>query len=208
MIFAYNKEQVGDVLMVILQETTTIKRQVERRGKVARVFAEENGKTLAWNIFEASSLVTLTGNGQVFLTDEDVATLNDELAKEGFSERLEPTAGPVFVVGQIVEMVAHPDSDHLNICQVAIGENQTVQIVAGAPNAALGLKTIVALPGAMMPSGSLIFPGKLRGEESYGMMCSPRELALPNAPQKRGIIELDESAVVGEAFDPAKHWKG
>lgn len=203
MIFAYNKEQVGDVLMVILQETTTIKRQVERRGKVARVFAEENGKTLAWNIFEASSLVTLTGNGQVFLADEDVATLNDELAKEGFSERLEPTAGPVFVVGQIVEMVAHPDSDHLNICQVAIGEDQTVQIVAGAPNAALGLKTIVALPGAMMPSGSLIFPGKLRGEESYGMMCSPRELALPNAPQKRGIIELDESAVVGEAFDPA-----
>lgn len=208
MIFAYNKEQVGDVLMVILQETTPMKRQVERRGKVARVFAEENGKTLAWNIFEASSLVTLTGNGQVFLTDEDVATLNDELAKEGFSERLEPTAGPVFVVGQIVEMVAHPDSDHLNICQVAIGQNQTVQIVAGAPNAALGLKTIVALPGAMMPSGSLIFPGKLRGEESYGMMCSPRELALPNAPQKRGIIELDESAVVGEAFAPAKHWKG
>lgn len=208
MIFAYNKEQVGDVLMVILQDTKDIKRQVERKGKVARVFAEENDKTLAWNIFEASSLVTLTGNGQVFLTDEDVATLNDELAKEGFSERLEPTAGPVFVVGQIVEMVAHPDSDHLNICQVAIGEDQTVQIVAGAPNAALGLKTIVALPGAMMPSGSLIFPGKLRGEESYGMMCSPRELALPNAPQKRGIIELDESAVVGEAFDPAKHWKG
>ncbi|HER5551669.1 TPA: DUF4479 and tRNA-binding domain-containing protein [Streptococcus pyogenes] len=208
MIFAYNKEQVGDVLMVILQDTKDIKRQVERKGKVARVFAEESGKTLAWNIFEASSLITIEGNGQIFLTDEDLARLNAELAKEGFSERLEPTVEPVFVVGQIVEMVAHPDSDHLNICQVAIGEDQTVQIVAGAPNAALGLKTIVALPGAIMSNGSLIFPGKLRGEESYGMMCSPRELALPNAPQKRGIIELDESAVVGEAFDPAKHWKG
>ncbi|HEP1489653.1 TPA: DUF4479 and tRNA-binding domain-containing protein [Streptococcus pyogenes] len=208
MIFAYNKEQVGDVLMVILQDTKDIKRQVERKGKVARVFAEESGKTLAWNIFEASSLITIEGNGQIFLTDEDLARLNAELAKEGFSERLEPTVGPVFVVGQIVEMVAHPGSDHLNICQVAIGEDQTVQIVAGAPNAALGLKTIVALPGAIMPNGSLIFPGKLRGEKSYGMMCSPRELALPNAPQKRGIIELDESAVVGEAFDPAKHWKG
>lgn len=208
MIFAYNKEQVGDVLMVILQDTKDIKRQVERKGKVARVFAEESGKTLAWNIFEASSLITIEGNGQIFLTDEDLARLNAELAKEGFSERLEPTVEPVFVIGQIVEMVAHPDSDHLNICQVAIGEDQTVQIVAGAPNAALGLKTIVALPGAIMPNGSLIFPGKLRGEESYGMMCSPRELALPNAPQKRGIIELDESAVVGEAFDPAKHWKG
>nr|WP_282917339.1 DUF4479 and tRNA-binding domain-containing protein [Streptococcus canis] len=208
MIFAYNKEQVGDVLMVIFQDTKDIKRQVERRGKVARVFAEESGKTLAWNIFDASSLIAVEGNGQVFLTDEDVATLNAELAKEGFSEKLENTAPPVFVVGQIIEMVAHPDSDHLNICQVAISENKTVQIVAGAPNAALGLKTIVALPGAMMPNGSLIFSGQLRGEESYGMMCSPRELALPNAPQKRGIIELDESAVVGEAFDPATHWKG
>jgi len=59
-----------------------------------------------------------------------------------------------------------------------------------------------------MPNGSLIFPGALRGEKSFGMMCSPRELALPNAPQKRGIIELDDTAVVGEAFNPEKHWKG
>ena len=205
MIFTYNKEHVGDVLMVILQEKKELKRSVERKGKIARIFAEETGQTLAWNIFEASSLVELTGNGQVFLTDEQVAILNAELAKEGFADKLEKTVYPVFVVGQIEEMQAHPDSDHLNICQVNVGEKR-VQIVAGAPNAAVGLKTIVALPGAMMPSGSLIFPGKLRGEDSYGMMCSPRELALPNAPQVRGIIELGDEAQVGEAFDPAKHW--
>lgn len=208
MIFAYNTEQVGDVLMVILEETKPIKRQVERQGKVARVFAQEDGRTLAWNIFQVSSLVTVKGNGQVFLSESDIKKLNAELAKEGFAEELEASQEPVFVVGQIQEMVAHPDSDHLNICQVAIGSDKRVQIVAGAPNAAVGLKTIVALPGAMMPSGSLIFPGKLRGVDSYGMMCSPRELALPNAPQKRGIIELDQSALVGEAFNPAKHWQG
>ena len=205
MIFTYNKEHVGDVLMVILQDKKELKRSVERKGKVARIFAEETGQTLAWNIFEASSLIELIGNGQVFLTDEQVAILNAELAKEGFADKLEKPAYPVFVVGQIEEMQTHPDSDHLNICQVNVGDKR-VQIVAGAPNAAVGLKTIVALPGAMMPSGSLIFPGKLRGEDSYGMMCSPRELALPNAPQVRGIIELDDAAVVGEAFDPAKHW--
>ena len=130
------------------------------------------------------------------------------MAKEGFAEQLENDPSPKFVVGQIKEMVAHPDSDHLNICQVQISDDKTVQIVAGAPNATVGLKTIVALPGAMMPNGSLIFPGALRGEKSFGMMCSPRELALPNAPQKRGIIELDDTAVVGEAFNPEKHWKG
>lgn len=207
MIFAYNKEQVGDVLMVILEDTKAIKRDVERKGKVARMYALEDGRTLAWNIFEVSSLLEIKGNGQVFLSEADIEILNAELAKEGYAEKFEAGQGPVFVVGEITEMVAHPDSDHLNICQVAIGQDKTVQIVAGAPNAALGLKTIVALPGAMMPSGSLIFPGRLRGQDSYGMMCSPRELALPNAPQKRGIIELDGTAVVGEAFDPAKHWK-
>ena len=206
MIFTYNKEHVGDVLMVILQEKKELKRSVERKGKIARIYADETGQTLAWNIFEASSLVELTGNGQVFLTDEQVAILNAELAKEGFADKLEKTVYPVFVVGQIEEMQAHPDSDHLNICQVNVGDKR-VQIVAGAPNAAVGLKTIVALPGAIMPSGSLIFPGKLRGEDSYGMMCSPRELALPNAPQVRGIIELGDEAQVGEAFDPAKHWQ-
>ena len=205
MIFAYNKEQVGDVLMVIVAEKAG-DRNVERKGKIARVFLEETGETVAWNIFEASSLISLTGAGQVFPNTDEMAVLNAELAKEGFAEQLEAPVNPVFVVGQIKEMVAHPDSDHLNICQVQIAEDKIVQIVAGAPNAALGLKTIVALPGAMMPSGSLIFPGKLRGEDSYGMICAPRELALPNAPQKRGIIELDDSAVVGQAFDPAKHW--
>lgn len=208
MIFAYNKEQVGDTLLVILQDTADVKRNVERRGKVARVYAEATNETLAWNIFEVSSLITVEGNGQVILSDEDVATLNQELSKEGFKEELVNDEGPFFVVGQIVEMEAHPDSDHLNICQVKIAEDKTIQIVAGAPNAAVGLKTIVALPGAMMPSGSLIFAGQLRGEDSFGMMCSPRELALPNAPQVRGIIELDEAAVVGEAFDVDKHWKG
>lgn len=207
MIFSYNKEHVGDVLMVILQDKKDIKRSVERKGKVARVFADETGQTLAWNIFEASTLFSLDGRGQIFLSDDELAILNAELAKEGFDDQLEKTAYPVFVVGQIVEMVAHPDSDHLNICQVNVGDKR-VQIVAGAPNAAVGLKTIVALPGTMMPSGSLIFPGKLRGEDSYGMMCSPRELGLPNAPQKRGIIELDDAAVVGQAFNPTVHWQG
>ena len=82
MIFAYNKEQVGDVLLVILEDTKDVKRSVERKGKVARVTADETGKTLAWNIFEASSLIDIKGNGQVFLSDQDVAVLNEELAKE------------------------------------------------------------------------------------------------------------------------------
>lgn len=208
MIVTYNKEQVGDVLMITLKNSGDAKLAVERKGKVARVYREDKQETVAWNIFEASTFFDLEGKGQIFLSDEQVAHLNQELQAEGFAEVLVNDKEPKFVVGQIVEMVAHPDSDHLNICQVAVGSDKTVQIVAGAPNAREGLKTIVALPGAMMPDGSLIFPGALRGEKSFGMMCSPRELHLPNAPQKRGIIELQDTEEVGTSFDPARHWQG
>lgn len=208
MIFTYNKEYVGDVLMVIVADGQGVKLAAERKGNVARIYRLDNGETVAWNIFQVSNLFNITERGQVFLTDEEISILNQELIQAGFEPELVNDLSPKFVVGEIVEMVAHPDSDHLNICQVKVAADKVVQIIAGAPNAKVGLKTIVALPGAMMPKGNLIFPGELRGEKSFGMMCSPRELQLPNAPQKRGIIELASSEVVGTAFDPTKHWQG
>lgn len=207
MIFTYNKEHVGDVLMVIVADSQDAKLSAERKGDVARVYRQDTGETVAWNIFWVSNLFNITDRGQVFLTDEEISILNQELSQAGFEPELVNDFTPKFVVGEIVEMEAHPDSDHLNICQVRVAAEKVIQIVAGAPNAKVGLKTIVALPGAMMPKGNLIFPGELRGVASFGMMCSPRELQLPNAPQKRGIIELASSEVVGTAFDPIKHWQ-
>ena len=208
MIFTYNKTFVGDVLMVIVKDDKGEKRSVDRKGKVARVFLQNSGETVAWNIFDVSEISNISGNGQVFLSDNEVSLLNEELTKNGFTEQLENDMEAKFVIGEVVAMEALSDSDHLNICQVKVADDKVVQIVAGAPNARVGLKTIVALPGAMMPSGTLIFPGSLRGEKSFGMMCSPRELELPNAPQKRGIIEVDDTAVVGQAFDAKIHWQG
>lgn len=207
MIFTYNKEHVGDVLMVIVADGQGVKLAAERKGNVARIYRLDNGETVAWNIFQVSNLFNISERGQVFLTDEEISILNQELSQAGFEPELVNDLSPKFVVGEIVEMVAHPDSDHLNICQVKVATDKVVQIVAGAPNAKVGLKTIVALPGAMMPKGNLIFPDELRGEKSFGMMCSPRELQLPNAPQKRGIIELASSEAVGTVFDPTKHWQ-
>lgn len=208
MIATYNKEYVGDVLMLMVADSKGSPLAYERRRQVTRIFKKETGETVAWNIFEASSLLELVGQGQVFLTEEEIARLNQVLEAEGFEDILVYDGQPKFVVGEIRELVPHPDSDHLHICQVAVAEEQLIQIVAGAPNARQGLKTIVALPGAMMPNGSLIFSGELRGVASHGMMCSPRELGLANAPQKRGIIELDAETPVGEVFNPARHWQG
>ena len=206
MIFTYNQKSVGDVLMVILADHQGQKLAAERKGRVTRIYRLDNQQTVAWNIFDASQIADLSGSGQIELSEDSLARFNTELGKEGFTEILEKDAEPKFVVGEITAMEPHADSDHLNICQVRIADEHTLQIVAGAPNAKVGLKTIVALPGAMMPNGSLIFAGQLRGVDSFGMMCSPRELALPNAPQKRGIIELSSTALVGDPFDANKHW--
>ncbi|WP_353891693.1 YtpR family tRNA-binding protein [Lactococcus lactis subsp. lactis] len=207
MIATYNTN-VGDVLMLITANDKGEKVNFERKGKVARVFIEKTGATVAWNIFEAKSLLAnLSGNGQVVLSSDDIETLNKELGKSGFSDVLVHDAQPKFVVAEIVEMEDHPDSDHLHICKVNVGFADPVQIVCGAPNAALGLKTVAALPGAMMPNGSLIFPGALRGVQSYGMLCSARELELPNAPEVRGIIELSSDLSAGKAFDSETMWQ-
>ena len=125
----------------------------------------------------------------------------------GFDEQLTYDGQPKFVVAEILTMEDHADSDHLHVCQVEVGLDAPVQIVCGAPNAVVGMKTVAALPGAMMPSGSLIWPGALRGVPSYGMLCSARELDLPNAPQVRGIIELNADLEAGSAFDATSMWQ-
>lgn len=96
MIFTYNKEHVGDVLMIIVKNSGDAKLDVERKGKVARVFLKENGETVAWNIFEVSSLFEIVERGQVFLTDEQVARLNQELQAEGFTEEIVNDKEPKF----------------------------------------------------------------------------------------------------------------
>lgn len=112
------------------------------------------------------------------------------------------------VIGEVVSCKDHPDSDHLHVCKVNIGE-ETLNIVCGAPNVREGLKVIVALDGAHLPGDVKIKKGNIRGEESNGMLCSLQELGIENKfltdKDKDGIHELGNDAIVGE--DPIKYLK-
>lgn len=205
MIFAYNKEHVGDVLLVIVGDDKGQENRVERKGNVARVTVADSGEVVAWNIFDASTILgEITGIGQVELTGEQVEKLNQELKKAGFTESLAVDTVPKIVVGFVKSCKKHPDSDHLSITQTEVDNGEILQIVCGAPNIKAGQKVVVAKPGAMMPDGLLIWPGVLRGVESFGMICSASELRLPDAPAKKGILELPFDAVVGETFAVGK----
>lgn len=202
MIFAYNKEHVGDVLMIIVADDQGKENKVERQDKIARVsLIDEPEQVVAWNIFQASELLgPIEGSGQVVLTDEQIVLVNEAIAKAGFKENINKDEQPKIVIGFVKSCKKHPDSDHLSITQTEVDNGEILQIVCGAPNVKAGQKVVVAKPGAMMPDGLIIWPGVLRGVESFGMICSAKELRLPNAPAKKGILELPFDAKVGTAF--------
>lgn len=102
------------------------------------------------------------------------------------------------IVVSVDECVAHPDSDHLHVLKVNTGK-ELVQIVCGAPNARAGMKGILARPGDYVPAfGDKLKAGKIRGVESFGMMCAEDELGV--GPDHTGIIECPEDAVIGASI--------
>ncbi|WDT64670.1 DUF4479 and tRNA-binding domain-containing protein [Companilactobacillus crustorum] len=196
----YNPDVLGDVLLVETAEDVATQ-NTSQKDNVVRIFDGETDKTIGYNFFNLGNELGIENDsGQVFLDDKQVDILNKAIAQAGFSDKLVTDNSPKFVIGHVDEIKDHPDSDHLYITKTDVGLDQPVQIVCGAPNIDQGQLVVVALPGAVMPTGSEIWPGELRGVDSYGMICSARELGIPNAPQKRGILVLDKGTA-GQAFD-------
>ncbi|WP_101047598.1 phenylalanine--tRNA ligase subunit beta [Macromonas nakdongensis] len=136
------------------------------------------------------------------LTSQQLA---DTLTMAGLEvEECVPVAPPFtqIVVGAIVAAEQHPNADRLRVCQVDAGTGELLQIVCGAPNARVGIKVPCALVGAELPPGEdgkpfKIGKGKLRGVESFGMLCSARELKL--SEENAGLLELPLDAPVGQS---------
>lgn len=104
------------------------------------------------------------------------------------------------VAGKVLSCVDHPNSDHLHVCMVDVGEAEPLQIVCGAPNVHEGMRVAVALDGARLPGGK-IKKGKMRGEVSMGMLCSGPELDVPAGLYPHigdeGILEIFEDVAPG-----------
>ncbi len=128
------------------------------------------------------------------IENEDLNELAVKVTKAGVNvEKVMKSRIEHLVIGEVKECIDHPDSDHLHVCQVDIGEKVT-QIVCGAPNVRKGLKVLVALPGCILPGDFEIKVGKIRGQESNGMICALYELGLEKKTDEayaRGIEELD-----------------
>ena len=100
------------------------------------------------------------------------------------------------VVGQVISVESHPDADKLSICQVNVGSDELLSIVCGASNVRQHLKIPVAVVGAVLPGNFKIKKAKLRGEPSFGMLCSAKELGMVDNID--GLMELAIDAPVGK----------
>lgn len=100
------------------------------------------------------------------------------------------------VVGEVVECGQHPDADKLQVTKVNVGEDDLLDIVCGAPNCRIGLKVAVAKVGAVLPGNFKIKKAKLRGQPSFGMLCSFSELGMGD--DHSGIMELPQDAQIGQ----------
>ncbi|MBM4191888.1 MAG: phenylalanine--tRNA ligase subunit beta [Gammaproteobacteria bacterium] len=132
-----------------------------------------------------------------------VRELSDRLTMAGLEVEFVAPAAPIFdgvVVAEIIDAIRHPQADKLKVCKVVIGDGAEdrcapLQIVCGAANARVGLRTALAKVGAILPGGTEIKAVKLRGVESAGMLCSVEELGL--AETSDGILELPTDAPLG-----------
>ena len=140
------------------------------------------------------------------IKDQDLKELSVKITKAGINvEKVITNHIDNLVIGEVLECTNHPDSDHLHVCQVNIGE-ETIQIVCGASNVRAGIKVIVALPGAILPGNFEIKKSSIRGVESNGMICALFELNLEEKTEEnynKGIHELDNNAPVGK--DPLEY---
>lgn len=136
------------------------------------------------------------------ISDQDLEELAVKITEAGINvEKVISNHIEHLVIGKVVTCIEHPDSDHLHICHVDVGDNEMQQIVCGAPNVREGLKVVVALSGAILPGDFVIKSSKIRGVESNGMLCALYELGLEEKTDEaysRGIEELPSDAPIGK----------
>lgn len=143
----------------------------------------------------------------VDLTAEEVATALTSIGLEvGSVEEVQSIKGGLegLWTGHVLSCEEHPNSDHMHVCQVDVGQETPLQIVCGAPNVAKGQKVIVAVVGTKLYDGEEEFTikrSKLRGVESLGMICAEDEIGIGTSHD--GIIVLPEDTAVGI---PAKQY--
>lgn len=189
----YNKTTLNDTL--IISPSNDINDYITIKNNDSVVFYKDD-VIVGINILNVSKKYNLQ-EGRLLFDSQIDSILKSELSNDDYKKIIKYDSG--FKVGQIIE-IEPIEGTHLNKCVVDI-KSKKLQIVCGAANARLNLKVIVATLNTIMNNGMFIKPGKLMGNESFGMLCSYKELGIFNSPELKGIAELNETFEIGSYFN-------
>lgn len=195
--YFYNRKLIGDVLLIVIDNDSQAT-HIETKDDICVIY--NNDKVIGINFFNVSEVVKFKSEGRILLPSNTVIDIiNNRLESFGI-EKLDYVTETGFKVGKILTVDEHPESSHLHILTVDVG-NEVLDIVCGAYNVKENMFVVVATVGTTMMDGTIIKPGKLLGEVSNGMCCSPRELGLNIEYPLHHLLELEEDKVsVGQDF--------
>lgn len=189
----YNKDNIGDVL--IMKSNDEIGTSFKKYGDLVAIYKEE--KLIGYNYFNISALFNDLKKGINYYPSKELIDFLNLKIKENNLEEIE-ILEPNFRVG-LVKECQDIEGTHLHLCKVDIKE-EVLQIVCGAKNVTKDALVVVAMIGTIMNDGSFINKGELKGFDSYGMLCSKRELNIPTE-EVRGLYLLDTSEYnIGDVF--------
>ncbi|BAC44728.1 conserved hypothetical protein [Malacoplasma penetrans HF-2] len=184
----YNKTTLKDTMLV---SVSMKKPNITKNHKDVFTALYKDEELVGINIFNVSKHIKL--NDGMILANKQILDFILKITKINLSKYEDKN----FVVGEIVKLEPIPNT-HLNYCDVDV-KDKVLKVVCGAANAKQNLKVVVAMINTFMPDGKPIIKNSIQGKESFGMLCSAKELNMPH-DNKKGIIELNNSYQVGELF--------
>lgn len=193
----YNHETIGDILLIVF-EPNIIPNKVIKHDNVVALY--NNDKIVGYNFLNISEDIKIKADGYIPVMNDKVIDVLNYILKNHNLEPLDYLHESGFKVALIKEMEDHPDSDHLHILKVDVGEEKLLNIVCGSYNAKVGLKVVCASNGTFMPNGQQIIAGEVLGVFSEGMLCSGRELNIQGYENKKGLYILGDEYKVGDDF--------
>ncbi len=192
--FYYNKDGVGDVLLIKVQYDKT-PTNYKNFGEFSVVY--HNEEVIAYNFFNISKIEVIEVNGVIYNVSLSLLNYVNTKLRENKLPEINEIEGKRFRVGKVISC-EEIEGTHLHLCNVDI-KDEVLQIVCGAKNVAKDCKVVVAMIGCLMPDSTLIKEGMLKGYKSFGMLCSKRELGIPTEEVK-GLYLLDDTFEIGQEF--------
>jgi tRNA-binding protein len=191
----YNYKGVGDVLMIGLKpgfKTT----HFETKGDVTAIFQNED--LIGFNLFNIKEIVKISVSGLITQPPLTlIQIINDTIKNAGFNFNL-PPFNSGYVVGGIQTIIPHPESDHLRLCRVDIGQ-KIISVVTNSKSVKEGQKVVVALAPMVLFNGTELLGGKILNVSSEGMFCSSVTLGLDDNDDT-GIMELNNDEKIGRDY--------